>query len=380
MKEGIDNAHKLAMAAFESREAPQSESRPAKVGDIESFKKQGPRPFKVTEGIIYADEWLDSIERLLSVARLPEDLKSEAVGLQLQDVASIWYRNEPRLQDKQLDWNTFKKLFRRKFFPTSEMRDMERQFQDLKQGSMTVSEYVAEFGRLSRFAKNLVADPKDRAERFRYGLREEIRTHVIAGGAKTYERILIRAQEVEKSQPSRSKREYPGNSNYQGNQKKPHVSNNNNNRPSHQQHHHQARNNDRAHQKQIPICDYCKRPGHQSDICRKRLGHCLVCGSATHQVKDCPKSGHRPGTNQQKAPLPTQQQQFGQHQQKTGRAYALAADEQEPEQEPTADVITGNTEDDELFFNNYYDPVLYPVTVPEPSPEDADPEATEPDC
>ncbi|KAJ6813004.1 uncharacterized protein M6B38_146710 [Iris pallida] len=86
---------------------------------------------------------------------------------------------------------------------------MERQFQNLKQGSMTVSEYAAEFGRLSRFAQNLVADPKDRAERFRYGLREEIRTHVIAGGAKTYEKILIRAQDVEKSQPSRSKREYP---------------------------------------------------------------------------------------------------------------------------------------------------------------------------
>ncbi|KAJ6823775.1 splicing factor PWI domain-containing protein isoform X1 [Iris pallida] len=39
-----------------------------------------------------------------------------------------------------------------------------------------------------------------------------------------------------------------------------------------------------------------------------------------------------------------------------------------------------NTEDDELYYNSYYDPVLYPVTIPEPSPEDADPEATEPDC
>ncbi|KAJ6838752.1 hypothetical protein M6B38_319015 [Iris pallida] len=46
----------------------------------------------------------------------------------------------------------------------------------------------------------------------------------------------------------------------------------------------------------------------------------------------------------------------------------------------TRDTILGNTEDDELFFNSYYDPVLYPVTVPGPSPEDADPEATKPDC
>ena len=212
------------------------------------------------------------------------------MGLQLQNVASTWYRNEPRLQDRQVDWDTFKRLFKRKFFPTSELRKMERQFQNLKQGNMTVGEYATEFGQLSRFAKNLVADPEDRAKRLRHGLREEIRTHVISGGAKTYERILERAHDIEKSQPARSKRDYPGTNNFQGNQKRP---NNNNRLFHHQQQNQQARNNDRAPQRQIPVCDFCKRPGHQSNICRKRLGHCLVCGSATHQVKDCPSSIYR---------------------------------------------------------------------------------------
>ncbi|KAJ6822755.1 hypothetical protein M6B38_387845 [Iris pallida] len=45
----------------------------------------------------------------------------------------------------------------------------------------------------------------------------------------------------------------------------------------------------------------------------------------------------------------------------------------------TGDNILGNTEDDELYYNSYYDPVLYPATVPEPSLEDADPGTAEPD-
>ncbi|KAJ6799413.1 hypothetical protein M6B38_207945 [Iris pallida] len=45
----------------------------------------------------------------------------------------------------------------------------------------------------------------------------------------------------------------------------------------------------------------------------------------------------------------------------------------------TGDNILGNTEDDELFYYGYYDPVLYPATVPEPSLEDADSGITEPD-
>ncbi|KAJ6832071.1 hypothetical protein M6B38_301840 [Iris pallida] len=46
----------------------------------------------------------------------------------------------------------------------------------------------------------------------------------------------------------------------------------------------------------------------------------------------------------------------------------------------TGDNILGNTEDGELFFNSYFDSVLFPATVPEPSPGDAEPGTTEPDA
>lgn len=186
----------------------------------------------------------------------------------------------------------------------------------------------------------------ERAKKFRHGLREEIRTLVAANGGKTYDKMSKVAQDVEASSPARNKREHPGsNSNYQNNSKRP---NNNNNRPAYsqqpqQQQQQQAKtpNKTPQHQQQkAPICNYCKRPGHNADICRKRLGHCLSCGSATHEVKDCPTAYTRTGATQQRAPLPTQQQNFDQHQQETGRAFALAVEEPEPE--PTGDVITGS--------------------------------------
>ena len=36
-------------------------------------------------------------------------------------------------------------------------------------------------------------------------------------------------------------------------------------------------------------CNFCGRAGHFSDICRRRLGTCLICGDGTHQIANCPQ-------------------------------------------------------------------------------------------
>ena len=37
------------------------------------------------------------------------------------------------------------------------------------------------------------------------------------------------------------------------------------------------------------LCNYCEKPNHVRRDCRKRLGLCLVCGSADHRVATCPE-------------------------------------------------------------------------------------------
>ena len=50
-----------------------------------------------------------------------------------------------------MTWGEFKELFMGKFFPTLARHAKAREFLELKQGNMTVLEYVAKFTELARF-------------------------------------------------------------------------------------------------------------------------------------------------------------------------------------------------------------------------------------
>ena len=51
-----------------------------------------------------------------------------------------------------MTWEEFKKLFNGKYFPDSVRVSKRTEFASLKQGKMTVTEYVQRFEELSRFA------------------------------------------------------------------------------------------------------------------------------------------------------------------------------------------------------------------------------------
>ncbi|KAI6680537.1 hypothetical protein NL676_034418 [Syzygium grande] len=63
----------------------------------------------------------------------------------------------------------------------------------LRQGSMTVDQYEAEFTRLSRFALRMVEHPEDKARRFRDGLKPDLRSQMISLNIKDYSEMYERA-------------------------------------------------------------------------------------------------------------------------------------------------------------------------------------------
>ncbi|XP_038976892.1 uncharacterized protein LOC120107612 [Phoenix dactylifera] len=75
-------------------------------------------------------------------------------------------------EHEALTWQRFRTAFYSKYFPSSRLRELEREFLNLNQGTMTVDEYEAEFDRLSR-AKNLeivwkeTYDAKDKKQKKR---------------------------------------------------------------------------------------------------------------------------------------------------------------------------------------------------------------------
>jgi hypothetical protein len=60
-----------------------------------------------------------------------------------------------------ITWNEFKARFRTHYIPRSTMKLKKKEFTDLKQGSMTVNEYLNPFIQLSRCATdNINTDEK----------------------------------------------------------------------------------------------------------------------------------------------------------------------------------------------------------------------------
>ena len=66
-----------------------------------------------------------------------------------------------------------------KFFPAFARHAIAREFLELKQGSMTVLEYVAKFTELARFGDDYVATDMAKVRKFEDGLKLSIRGKIV---------------------------------------------------------------------------------------------------------------------------------------------------------------------------------------------------------
>ena len=66
-----------------------------------------------------------------------------------------------------------------KYFPETARHAKAHEFLELKQGAMTVMDYVARFTELARFADDYVATDMAKVRRFENGLRLSIRARIV---------------------------------------------------------------------------------------------------------------------------------------------------------------------------------------------------------
>ncbi|KAJ6837844.1 uncharacterized protein M6B38_323210 [Iris pallida] len=351
LRQTMENSHQLAMAAVERGTPTIAEGAPAqqqgqrRPGTHLDFRKMGPQDFRGTEGILYADDWLEDVQRCLELAEVPRALWVASAASQFFDIALTWYRTDPRTSVRGISWEDFRKLFKEKFYPDVALTALEGQFVGLVQGSSSVDEYAAEFFRLSRFAPSLIQDEGCKARKFRRGLIHAVRTRTSGRRDATFEQVLMEAQIAEEDFGLKPKRgsDVLGASSSAGPAKRLHSQ-----QGQFQQHQpqlqiQQAPARAQQHQGQgqgrrpATQCTFCGKPGHTREVCRKRLGACLYCGAPDHQLRDCHASGIR--RDQDGA----QQARGGQQ----GRAFVMAV-------EPTQAVAGQSTDDLEDDCPTYY--------------------------
>lgn len=71
------------------------------------------------------------------------------------------------------------------------------EFTNLVQGTMSVIDYKTKFKEQSKYAPNLIATERDKAQKFQCGLNKEIRVKVAPFVLETFSEVLKRALVVE---------------------------------------------------------------------------------------------------------------------------------------------------------------------------------------
>ena len=128
-----------------------------------------------------ADHWFMKIEKVLEVMEITSDAtRIRLAAFQLKGEAQVWWRWARTSRDLEaMTWAEFQELFMGKYFPETARHAKAQEFLELKQGVMTVMDYVAIFTELARFSCDNVATDMAKVRRFENGLKLSIRAKIV---------------------------------------------------------------------------------------------------------------------------------------------------------------------------------------------------------
>jgi hypothetical protein len=101
-----------------------------------------------------AEDWLKGVEKKLVITQCTDREKVLFATHQLFGVAANWWETycNTHADVNSNMWNGFKARFRNHYVPRGTMKLKKKKFTNLRQGSMTINEYLNSFIQLSRYA------------------------------------------------------------------------------------------------------------------------------------------------------------------------------------------------------------------------------------
>jgi hypothetical protein len=118
---------------------------------------------------------------------------------QLTGPATDWWEAYVQAHEEPdtINWNEFKLAFRSYHIPQGVIKLKKKEFQDLKQGSMMVSEYVTHFTQLSHYAPNDVDTDEKKQECFLNGSEDGLANALDARGFENFQTTVDKALVLE---------------------------------------------------------------------------------------------------------------------------------------------------------------------------------------
>ena len=128
-----------------------------------------------------ADHWFRKIEKVLEAMDITSDAaKIRLATFELEGESQVWWDWVRTSRDLEaIIGADFQELFMGKYFPDTARHVKAQEFLKLKQGTITIMDYVARFTELARFTDDYVAMDMAKVRTFENGLKLSIRGRIV---------------------------------------------------------------------------------------------------------------------------------------------------------------------------------------------------------
>ncbi|KAG6472154.1 hypothetical protein ZIOFF_069611 [Zingiber officinale] len=192
-------------------------SAPSTQPVYKQFRELGPTEFKGTTGPIAAEGWIRSLETIFDFMQLTDADKVRCAIFMLRDDAQVWWEGARLTVDlATLTWTDFKEVFYGKYFTVDNRTRLAREFLELRQGDLSVAEYVRRFKRGRYFVPMITSQPVEELKHFTEGLRSAIRHDVRLSRVTTFREAVDQALMSERDRNDMIKEAQKKRLSYQG--------------------------------------------------------------------------------------------------------------------------------------------------------------------
>ncbi|XP_057723692.1 uncharacterized protein LOC130939619 [Arachis stenosperma] len=279
---------------------------------LATFLKVNPSKFKGTLVATEADNWFRGIEKSLRAQHVPERQYVKFATYMLEGEAEDWWHGVQRLLRQvveEIDWDTFKEEFYKKYFSRTVRDAKEMELMQLTQGNMSVAEYTQKFEDLCRFSKICQENPNDFEEwkclKYEGGLCEELMHSLVPLQIRNFAELVNRSQLVEDctkkvaaakmSRQELSPKNFnryiaPQGRNFKMNRTLFYGNQQVSNLPARDNIDRQGRDTGKRPQPALTnlVCNQCEK-NHGRNPCRLGSSICYFCGMSGHIARNCEK-------------------------------------------------------------------------------------------